>query len=128
MSLRPKTDFVCDGCGRSCHDETYAIRPTNEAKICDKCAHQFELNAIASRDDWTVYGPSELKPGAKIQTWPGGVLGSILAVGCKPHPWTRRGRSFWGERYHCTIKMFNGSIWSGWIGEGLASNVKRLKA
>ena len=121
---RPLSDFVCDDCQRPFTQVAYASRREG-GKICDDCAHASELASIASGDAWTIYGPSKLTHGAEVTTWPGRKLGTITGIGAKPHPWTRR--SHWGEKYHCDVRMVDGSRWSGWIGEGTASNIKRKK-
>jgi hypothetical protein len=75
---------------------------------------------------FTVYGPRELRRGATVTDWPGAELGRITTVGTRPHAWTTRHRSTWGERYYCTMVDTAGNRWAGWVAAGMASNVRPI--
>ena len=119
-SIRPLATFRCHVCKRQFSDETYAI-DEHDRKICDECAYADELNRIETQDKYFVYGPTDLRRGAKVTNWTGRELATILDVG-GVHHWTIR--SHWGERYYCHIRTPLGRVMGGYIGEGLASNIK----
>lgn len=123
--IRPKETYRCGHCGEPKVDTYYAIDRFSEKRICDDCAHVNEVNTIKCGKRYTVYGPQDLRRGAKIVTWPGRELGTVLSVG-GVHPWSKH--SFWGEKHYCRLKMVDGSTWGGYIGEGVASNIKKLSS
>jgi hypothetical protein len=122
--IRPKADFDCPRCNGHFESSYYAI-DLDDRKICDDCAHAWQLSDLETHDRSTVYGPADVRVGATVSNWPGQPLGTIISVGAMHH-WTQR--SIWGPRWYCRIETVNGVIVGGYIGAGLASNVKRLAA
>lgn len=121
---RPKSTFICFDCKSQKIDETYAVDRSGPVYICDDCAHNRELQDIRNCSRYSVYGPAIVQRLAKITTWPGRELGTIVSCGHRAHPFTIR--SIWGKKFHCTIKMVDGSMWSGWIGSSVLSNIKKV--
>ena len=79
---------------------------------------------MRANDRYTVYGPSTLARGSYVTTWTGRKLGRVESVGAV-HPFSRK--SYFGEKRYCRIHGIDNRIWFGAIGEGLASNIRRLK-
>lgn len=122
--IRPRDTYTCHKCKQNKANEYYA-KDSSGNTFCDDCAHASEMDYIATHDKTTIYGPRVLFQGEKVTDWPGGELGTLVEVGSKPHPFTRR--SYWGAKYYCKIRMnIDGSLWAGWLGEGLACNIKRI--
>ncbi len=129
--IRPLAAFTCASCQRFHPAATYAGGPEG-ARYCDPCAHRLTVaDMAAARSEgapFTVYGPQTLARGATVTTWPGGALGRVVAVGARPHPFTVRYRSTWGERYYCHVRDTDGGEWRGWVGAGLASTLRPVAA
>lgn len=122
---RGRMSYTCARCGDLRTRSEYSIGPEGEYR-CDACSLIIELTSMSNAhklgEPYGVY-PSVVTVGGSIRTWPGGHLGSITAVGDKPHPFTLQGRQG-DRRYHCHVIDVDGNYWYGWLAEGVASTLK----